>query len=174
MYDRYNDSDDMLMMDHLDEAYEKGLDIWEYSTFEELQNALHEAPDSYGNSTSCNSYTSCSSTSSYQKSTPVSAAPKAQKSYTPYTPSKPEPPSVGIFFMIYMTFMTFLILGSLCGLIFYDRAESWWDWAVEIFCIIFLYLLPIWLKVNWYRDDEKRYRQKVERYEEITRSNKTK
>ncbi len=158
----YDDLEYMLLLDHADEAYEHGLDINDFSSYEELQDALDDLSDNDEYASGYGAYYAGSSSIS-QNDSSVSTEPAAGSTYTRHAFPTPEPPSIGIVFIIYLMFMTFLILGSLSGLIFYGRAESWWDWAVEILCIIFLYIIPIWLKVSWYREDLEEYNEKIRR-----------
>lgn len=83
---------------------------------------------------------------------------------TPYVPPEPTPPEIGFLFFIYISAMAILLLGSLTGLIGYDRGDDWTNWAAFIGVAIFLFILPIWLKISWYRDDMKRYEQELADY----------
>lgn len=152
-YDSYG-SDDLYGMDYADEAYAAGLDVNDYATFEELLDDLHNASGSYA-----------SGGAGGFSSRPATGKPAAKAARrAPYVPPAPEPPGIGVLFPIYIIAMAILILGALTGLIGYGRGDDWTGWAALIFVTIFLFILPICLKVSWYRADTRRYNQKMKEY----------
>lgn len=274
MKDIFHDPEQMMMMDYADEADRKGLDIWEFSTLEELLDALRDADRDALFSASCDdddyddydyydvneddddddededddgdynvdgydvddydedeedededdddevdsfyfdhviaslskpdltAHTSLSSqpspaaqaaqtsqstqsaqtSQSAQESQSVQVSQSAQESRVsqeppapsrpvrePRRPEMPERPGTSVASAIFYLYLVFTALGHyilITDLISRGGTEIWKDWAVEIFSIIFLWILPLLLYIFDYKyNSMPDYKKNMKKYE---------